>query len=53
VQGHGGAGQAFELDAELTAQIRALARQEGVTFYTVLLAGFYVLLYRYTNPCSQ
>jgi amino acid adenylation domain-containing protein len=49
VQGHAGAGQAFTLDAALTARIRALARAEGVTFYTVLLAAFYVMLYRYTG----
>ncbi|UVW28153.1 non-ribosomal peptide synthetase/type I polyketide synthase [Massilia sp. H6] len=49
VQTHAGAGHAFTLDKELTAQIRALARQEDVTFYTVLLAAFYVLLYRYTG----
>ena len=49
VQGHAGAGQAFQLDEALTAQVRALARQEGVTLYTVLLAAFYALLYRYTG----
>jgi len=49
VQRHRGAGQPFTLDAALTAQVRLLARQEGVTFYTVLLAAFYVLLYRYTG----
>ena len=46
---HAGAGHAFELDKELTRQVRALAKQEGVTFYTVLLAAFYALLYRYTG----
>jgi amino acid adenylation domain-containing protein len=49
VQRHTGAGQTFTLDAGLTAQVRALARQEGVTMYTVLLAAFYVMLYRYTG----
>lgn len=49
VQRHHGAGQPFSLDAALTAQVRAMARQEGVTFYTVLLAAFYALLYRYTG----
>ncbi|MCS0580724.1 amino acid adenylation domain-containing protein [Massilia pinisoli] len=49
VQRHAGAGQPFTLDAELTARVRALAREEGVTFYTVLLAAFYVMLYRYTG----
>jgi amino acid adenylation domain-containing protein len=49
VQRHAGAGRSFTLDAGLTAQVRALSRQEGVTVYTVLLAAFYALLYRYTG----
>ncbi|MES2950537.1 MAG: amino acid adenylation domain-containing protein [Pseudomonadota bacterium] len=49
LQTHAGAGHAFALSEELTVQVRALARQEDVTFYTVLLATFYVLLYRYTG----
>ncbi|KQW87440.1 hypothetical protein ASC94_29105 [Massilia sp. Root418] len=49
IQSHAGAGHAFELNADVTRQVRALARQEGVTFYTVLLAAFYALLYRYTG----
>jgi amino acid adenylation domain-containing protein len=49
VQRHAGAGQPFTIDAEATARVRALARQEGVTLYTVLLAAFYAVLYRYTG----
>ncbi|WP_416423159.1 amino acid adenylation domain-containing protein [Pseudomonas sp. App30] len=49
VQTHVGAGHAFEFDQAFTQQIRALAREQGVTFYTVLMAAFYVLLYRYTG----
>ncbi|WP_277397938.1 non-ribosomal peptide synthetase/type I polyketide synthase [Paraburkholderia sp. Ac-20340] len=49
VQTHVGAGHAFELDRTLTQQIRALARQHDVTFYTVLMAALYVLLHRYTG----
>lgn len=50
VQIHAGAGHTFELSQELTRQVRMLAKQEDVTFYTVLLAAFfYVLLYRYTG----
>lgn len=41
------AGHPFRLGKELSSQVRALAKQENVTFYTVLLAAFYVLLYRY------
>ncbi|WP_332855380.1 non-ribosomal peptide synthetase/type I polyketide synthase [Duganella sp. S19_KUP01_CR8] len=49
VQRHAGAGHAFQLSEELTRQVRALAKQEDVTFYTVLLAAFYAVLYRYTG----
>ncbi|MEX3967390.1 amino acid adenylation domain-containing protein [Paraburkholderia sp. EG286B] len=49
VQTHVGAGHSFELGKTLTQQIRVLAREQDVTFYTVLLAAFYVLLYRYTG----
>ncbi|MGZ4164776.1 MAG: condensation domain-containing protein, partial [Tumebacillaceae bacterium] len=49
VQTHSGAGYPFELSKEVTGQLRVLAKQENVTFYTVLLAAFYVLLYRYTG----
>ncbi|NQZ09207.1 MAG: amino acid adenylation domain-containing protein, partial [Algicola sp.] len=34
----------FELDPELSAQLRLLARTEQTTLYTVLLGGFYVTL---------
>lgn len=37
-----------KLDGELTSQLKTLAKNEGVTLYTVLLAVFYTLLYRYT-----
>ncbi|WP_161975702.1 non-ribosomal peptide synthase/polyketide synthase [Tengunoibacter tsumagoiensis] len=37
------------LDAELTAQIRQIARAEGVTLYTVLLTAFQILLARYSG----
>ena len=49
IQRHVGAGHAFELGKALTQQIRALAKQQDVTFYTVLLSAFYVLLHRYTG----
>ncbi|PZW32709.1 amino acid adenylation domain-containing protein [Thermosporothrix hazakensis] len=44
-----GATFVFTLDEELTQGIRALAFEECVTPYTVLLACFVVLLYRYTQ----
>ena len=43
------ASQTFTLGAELTCRLRALAKQEGVTFYVTLLAAFQVLLHRYTR----
>lgn len=36
----------FDLPADLAAELRAFARREGVTFYTVLLAAFAALLAR-------
>ena len=37
------------LPAELTGRVRALARAEGATVYTVLLTSLQVLLHRYTG----
>ncbi len=37
------------LPAGLADALRTLARQHGVSFFTVLLAGFYSLLHRYTG----
>ena len=39
----------FKLDAELTRQLRALAKAEATTLYTLLLAGLNVLLHRYSR----
>jgi amino acid adenylation domain-containing protein len=39
----------FRLSLELSQQLRALARAEGTTLYTLLLAAYQVLLYRYTG----
>ena len=49
VQSHRGARQSFVLSKELTEQLKALSRKEGVTLFMTLLAGFKVLLYRYTG----
>ena len=43
-----GATHRFAIDAALSQQLRALARAEGTTLYTVLLAAFQILLHRYT-----
>lgn len=44
-----GATYPFQLMPELAQQLKALARAEGVTLYTLLLSAFAVLLYRYTG----
>ncbi|MGE0863039.1 MAG: amino acid adenylation domain-containing protein [Vicinamibacterales bacterium] len=49
VQTLSGASVPFSLDASESERLQALARQEGTTLYTVLLAAFQTLLHRYTN----
>lgn len=44
-----GATYEFRLSLELSQQLRTLARAEGTTLYTLLLAAYQVLLYRYTG----
>ncbi len=44
-----GASQDVEIPADLTAALRHLARTEQTTLYTILLAAFQILLYRYTG----
>ena len=44
-----GATIGFYIDETLTRQLRELAREEGTTLFTVLMAAFHVLLYRYTG----
>lgn len=41
--------RSFLLPPDLSAKIKALSSQEGVTLFMVLLASFQTLLYRYTN----
>jgi amino acid adenylation domain-containing protein len=49
VQSYRGAHEMFELSAELTNELRALSRREGVTLFMTLLAAWKVLLHRYTG----
>jgi amino acid adenylation domain-containing protein len=49
VQTYVGAAQAFRLSPALTQRLLTLARERGVTLYTLLLASFQTLLYRYTG----
>ncbi|WP_375511201.1 amino acid adenylation domain-containing protein [uncultured Nostoc sp.] len=44
-----GATQSFALSPELSASLKALSRQEGVTLFMTLLAAFQTLLHRYTR----
>jgi len=46
---YAGAEHRATLPADLVDGLRALARTRNVSFFTVLLAGFYALLYRYTG----
>ena len=49
VAGNDGASRLRTIAPELADRLRALARSEGTTLYTVLLAAFHVLLHRYTG----
>ncbi len=49
VQTYKGASHSFQLSETLSGQLRALANTEKVTLYTLLLAAFKVLLFRYTD----
>ncbi|HEY4109441.1 amino acid adenylation domain-containing protein, partial [Puia sp.] len=49
VQEVAGAAISFTIAPELTAGLRALCQREGVTLYMLLLAGFNVLLHRYSG----
>jgi amino acid adenylation domain-containing protein len=49
VQSYRGSQRSFKLGEELTAEVKALSRREGVTLFMTLLAGFQALLYRYTQ----
>jgi hypothetical protein len=49
VQNHRGVRQSFVLSKDLTEQVKALSRKEGVTLYITLLAAFKAMLYQYTG----
>ncbi|RAQ95015.1 hypothetical protein A4R35_05670 [Thermogemmatispora tikiterensis] len=46
---HRGGSYYFSMSPNLATDLSRLARQEGVSLYTVLLAAFQVLLYRYSQ----
>jgi amino acid adenylation domain-containing protein/non-ribosomal peptide synthase protein (TIGR01720 family) len=49
VQSGRGAQHSFALPKALTASLKTLSREEGVTLFMTLLAAFKTLLYRYTD----
>ena len=49
VQSYAGAGQMIHLSRSLSDDLTALAKRQGVTPFMCLLAGFLVLLHRYTG----
>ena len=49
VQSHRGARLAFELAPVLSHDLKALAQQQGVTLFMLLLASFQTLLHRYSG----
>ena len=49
VQGFQGARHYLKLPAPLSAQLKKLAQQRGVTFFMLLLAAFKILLHRYSR----
>jgi amino acid adenylation domain-containing protein len=49
LQTFAGASYSFELDADITDRLKALARSEGASLYMVLLSAFKILLYRYSS----
>lgn len=48
-QTYQGASQFLEIPKKLTDEIKALAKQENVSLFMILLAAFQILLYRYTG----
>ena len=49
IQTYQGASHSFRLNTDLNRKLRALARQEKVTLFTLMLAAYQTLLHRYTN----
>ncbi|MFN6513532.1 MAG: amino acid adenylation domain-containing protein [Nostoc sp. CreGUA01] len=49
VQTSHGAQQSIELPEEVIKELKAIARQQGVTLFMLLLAAFQTFLYRYTG----
>nr|WP_273018688.1 non-ribosomal peptide synthetase [Pseudomonas sp. BW16M2] len=52
VQNFHGARLAIDIDASLAQALKALARQQGVTLFMLLLASFQTLLHRYSGQAD-
>ena len=52
VQSHAGANLGLELGAELAQRLKALAQQQGVTLFMLLLASLQTLLHRYSGQAD-
>ena len=48
-----GAAYNFTFSRELTEGLKSLSQREGVSLYTVLVAAFQTMLYRYTNQSDM
>ncbi|NEO77839.1 condensation domain-containing protein, partial [Moorena sp. SIO4G3] len=48
IQTYKGAANHFKLSEKLSEQLNEITQEEGTTLYTILLAAFQLLLYRYT-----
>jgi amino acid adenylation domain-containing protein len=46
---HAGSMEVFELDTPLVERLKEIARKENATLYSVLLAGYKAMLFRYTG----
>lgn len=49
IQTYNGSSTSLHLETELAERLKLLGRKQGVTFYTLLLAAFQALLFRYTG----
>ena len=49
IQTYAGAYESMKLDAGLSRQLEVLSKREGVTLFMTLLAGFAVLMHRYSG----
>jgi amino acid adenylation domain-containing protein len=52
VRSYRGANRSFVIERETAEKLRALGQQEGVTLFMALLAGFYVVMGRYSGQAD-